>query len=125
MPGKVGPVQPRLRRREGAAAPVRSSPCSLEAELRVAPVLPPRRLSRPEARHSRCKSAIPLKAERVPTMTFLANGSIVSDLDNSIVNQNLADQGYSIRHIETFHDQDEQSFITWDAPALSDDDLPY
>ena len=58
-------------------------------------------------------------------MTFLANGSIVSDLDNSTVNQNLADQGYSIRHIETFHDQDEQSFITWDAPALFDDDLPY
>ena len=58
-------------------------------------------------------------------MTYLANGSIVSDLDNASINRNLADQGYSIRHIETFHAQDNQSFITWDAPELSDADLPY
>lgn len=58
-------------------------------------------------------------------MTHLSNGNIVSDLDNSTINQSLADQGYSIRHIETFHDQDNQSFITWDAPDLCDQDIPF
>ena len=37
----------------------------------------------------------------------------------------LSQRGYSIRHIETWHEQDNQTFIHWDAPELTEADLPY
>ena len=48
-------------------------------------------------------------------MTELSNGIIVTDLHAHD----------SIRHIETWHEQDNQTFIHWDAPELTEVDLPY
>ncbi len=94
------------------------------AWLRVAPVLPTRRLSRHEARHSRCSSAIGLMQIGNTSMTNMSNGTIVTDLDNTSENQVLTTQGYTIRHIETYHDHN-QTCIVWDAPELCEVDLPY
>jgi hypothetical protein len=58
-------------------------------------------------------------------MTHLSNGTVVTDLDANDDNARLTDQGYSIRHIETWHERDNQSFIHWDAPELTEADLPY
>ena len=58
-------------------------------------------------------------------MTILSNGTVVTDLGNGDDNLALARQGYSIRHIETFHDHDDLSIVTWDAPELTEADLPY
>ena len=57
-------------------------------------------------------------------MTKLSNGAIVTDLDNASDNRNLANQGYTVRHIETYQDHN-QTCIVWDAPTLSEDDLPF
>jgi hypothetical protein len=40
-------------------------------------------------------------------------------------NLSLSQRGYSIRHIETWHEQDNQTFIHWDAPKLTEAELPY
>ena len=64
-------------------------------------------------------------AEREPTMTHLSNGTIVTDIDAHDDNLSLNQRGYTIRHIETWHECDNQSFIHWDAPELLDADLPY
>jgi hypothetical protein len=58
-------------------------------------------------------------------MTELSNGTIVTDLDAHDDNLSLSQRGYSIRHVETWHDHDNQSFIYWDAPELAESDLPY
>ena len=58
-------------------------------------------------------------------MTQLSDGTIVTDIQNDTANRSLASQGYSVRHIETYHDHDNQSFIHWDCPRISEDDLPY
>ena len=60
-----------------------------------------------------------------PAMTELSNGIIVTDLHAHDDNMSLSKRGYSIRHIETWHEQDNQSFIHWDAPELTEADLPY
>ena len=57
-------------------------------------------------------------------MTKLSNGTIVTDIHNATDNQALASQGYSIRHIETFHEHD-TTCITWDAPDIAEADLPF
>ncbi len=57
-------------------------------------------------------------------MTNLADGTIATDVDAHEDNSTLTAQGYTIRHIETWHDLD-QSCIVWDAPRLTEDDLPY
>ena len=57
-------------------------------------------------------------------MTKLSNGTIVTDLLNETDNHNLSRQGYTIRHIETYHAEDE-TCITWDAPQLTEADLPF
>ena len=57
-------------------------------------------------------------------MTHLSNGTVVTDLDNDSDNRSLSTQGYTIRHIETWHDHD-QSFIVWNTPEISEADLPY
>jgi hypothetical protein len=58
-------------------------------------------------------------------MTRLNDGTIVTDLNSFTINAALLDQGYSVRHIETWHTHDGQSFIHWDAPQISIADLPY
>ena len=58
-------------------------------------------------------------------MTHLSNGAVVTDLDDDANNRALAAQGYSVRHIETFLDFDGFGVITWDAPQLTEADLPY
>ena len=57
-------------------------------------------------------------------MTHLRNNTVATDLDAHSHNANLTAQGYTIRHIETYLDHD-TSCIIWDAPELSDTDLPY
>ncbi len=60
-------------------------------------------------------------------MTNLANGTVATDLHNVSQSRILLDQSYSIRHIETYHDRDIVgiSCIVWDAPDLTEADLPY
>jgi hypothetical protein len=59
-------------------------------------------------------------------MTRMSDGSYVTDLDNGDDNQRLTVQGYTIRHIETWRrDEEPESFIVWDAPEISEADLPY
>ena len=58
-------------------------------------------------------------------MTHLSNGTIVTDIDAHDDNLALSQRGYTIRHIETWHERDNQSFIVWDAPELTEADLPY
>ena len=60
----------------------------------------------------------------ITAMTHLLNGTVATDLDNDSDNRRLAEQGYTVRHIETWHEQN-QSCIVWDAPTLTEHDLPY
>ena len=39
-------------------------------------------------------------------MTQLSNGTIVTDIDATHDNNTLIAQGYTIRHVETYHDHD-------------------
>lgn len=57
-------------------------------------------------------------------MTKLDNGTVVTDLDATTDNAALTAQGYSIRHIETWHDHD-ATCIVWDAPELTEADVPF
>ena len=56
-------------------------------------------------------------------MTHLTDGTIVTDLGADADNAALLAQGYSIRHVETWHGHGEQSFIRWDAPEITEADL--
>ena len=58
-------------------------------------------------------------------MTRLTNSTVVTDLDARRDNDALIAQGYTIRHVETWHRDTDQSCIVWDAPELSDTDIPY
>jgi hypothetical protein len=58
-------------------------------------------------------------------MTHLDNGTVVTDLDAHSDNAVLTDQGYTIRHIETWHRDFDHSCIVWDAPDITEADLPY
>ncbi len=57
-------------------------------------------------------------------MTHLSNGIVVTDIDAQDHNDTLTEQGYTIRHIEDWHGSG-QSCIVWDAPGLTDADLPF
>jgi hypothetical protein len=57
-------------------------------------------------------------------MTQLSNGTIVTDIHAAHDNTALAAQGYTIRAIETWHDQD-ATCILWDAPAITDAECPF
>ncbi|MEO8716415.1 MAG: hypothetical protein ABI369_15530 [Acetobacteraceae bacterium] len=57
-------------------------------------------------------------------MTHLSNGTVATDLDAHDDNATLTARGYTIRHVETWHDHD-TTCIVWDAPRISDADLPY
>jgi hypothetical protein len=58
-------------------------------------------------------------------MTKLDNGTVVTDLDNHSDATRLSAEGYTIRHIETWHRDEDHSFIVWDAPEITAADLPY
>ena len=58
-------------------------------------------------------------------MTHLDNGTIATDLDAHSHNAALIEQGYTIRHIETYHRDIDYSCIIWDAPELTEADIPY
>ena len=57
-------------------------------------------------------------------MTQLSNGTIVTDIDAVHDNAALTAQGYTIRHIETWHDH-ATTCILWDAPAITEADCPF
>lgn len=57
-------------------------------------------------------------------MTHISNNTVATDLDAHSHNATLTAQGYTIRHIETYNDHD-TSCIIWDAPEITDADLPY
>ncbi len=60
-------------------------------------------------------------------MTLLRNGNIATDLDAHHDNAQLTAQGYTVRHVETFHFQPgvNDTCIIWDAPAITEADLPF
>lgn len=58
-------------------------------------------------------------------MTHLNDGTIVTNLDAHDNNAALIARGYTIRHIETWHGHEEQSFIRWDAPEITEADLTF
>ena len=57
-------------------------------------------------------------------MTYLSNGTVVTDAEASSDNAALSAQGYTIRHIETWHDHS-QTCIVWDCPKISEADIPF
>ena len=57
-------------------------------------------------------------------MTHLSNDTVATDLDAHAHNAALTAHRYTIRHIETYPDHD-TSCIIWDAPEITDADLPY
>lgn len=59
-------------------------------------------------------------------MTRLDDGTLVTDRGADQINAQLLDTGYTVRHIETWHlDEMPESFIIWDAPVLTEADLPF
>ena len=56
-------------------------------------------------------------------MTHLSNGTVATDLDATDHNATLLAQGYSVRHIEDWHGHG--SSIVWDAPEITEADLPF
>jgi hypothetical protein len=48
-------------------------------------------------------------------MTKLDNGTIATDLDSDIANAALLGQGYTVRHIETYHRDIDHTCIIWEA----------
>ena len=57
-------------------------------------------------------------------MSQLDDGTYVTDIGNAADNRRLLNLGYSIRHIEIWEAHGE-SVVVWDAPAISEADLPY
>ena len=57
-------------------------------------------------------------------MTHLANGTVATDIDAIEDNAALTAQGYTIRHIETWHEAD-HTCIVWDPTRITEADLPY
>lgn len=58
-------------------------------------------------------------------MSHLTDGTTVTSTDAHSTNAFLAAQGFTVRYIETWHGQDGQSFIHWDAPQIAEADLPF
>ena len=58
------------------------------------------------------------------TMTHLANGTVATDIDAIEDNAILTAQGYTIRHLETWHEADHTG-IVWDPPQIGEADLPF
>ena len=59
-------------------------------------------------------------------MTKIDANTTATDFNDSDTNGHLLDQGYSIRHIETWHrDDHSDSLIIWDSPAITEAELPF
>ena len=58
-------------------------------------------------------------------VTHLNNGTIVTDAEASYENAALSAQGYTIRHIETWHGANDQTCIVWDRPEINEAEIPY
>ena len=60
-------------------------------------------------------------------MTHLSNGTVATDIDAHNDNAALTGQGYTIRQVETwFFDEDATATcILWDAPEITEADLPF
>ena len=58
-------------------------------------------------------------------MTHRDNGTIATDLDANTINADLIRDGYTIRHIETWHRDIDHACIIWDAPEITEADLPF
>ena len=59
-------------------------------------------------------------------MTHLSNGTIVTDIDAHDDNNALTAQGYSIRYVETIRlSEEDVNSIFWDAPEITEADLPF
>ena len=58
-------------------------------------------------------------------MTHLDNGTIATDIGAHDDNATLGAEGYTIRHIETWHRDIDHSCIIWDALELTEADLPF
>jgi hypothetical protein len=65
-----------------------------------------------------------MQIEGITAMTHLGNGTVATDIDATDYNTTLVAQGYTVRHIETWHDQD-ATYIIWDAPEVTEADLPF
>jgi hypothetical protein len=52
-------------------------------------------------------------------------GDAVTGIDANDENLSFSQRGHSIRHVETWHERDNQSFIHWGAPELTEANLPY
>ena len=60
------------------------------------------------------------------TITQIDKNTCATDLDDQVTNGHLTEQGYTIRHIETWHRSGHSDTgILWDTPALSEADLPF
>jgi hypothetical protein len=57
-------------------------------------------------------------------MTHLNNGTVATDLDARSDNAHLTALGYTVRHIETWHEHD-TTCIIWDMPEFSEAELPF
>jgi hypothetical protein len=57
-------------------------------------------------------------------MTHLGNGIVATDIDATEYNTVLTAQGYTVRHVETWHDLG-STVVVWDAPEITDTDLPF
>jgi hypothetical protein len=58
-------------------------------------------------------------------MTHLPNGTVATDIDAHDDNAALSAQGYTIRHVETYHRHPDMTCIVWDPPAITEADLPF
>jgi hypothetical protein len=60
------------------------------------------------------------------TMTQIDHNTCATDLDDQVTNGRLTEQGYTIRHIETWHRNGQSdSVIFWDTPSISEADMPF
>ena len=58
-------------------------------------------------------------------MTQLDDGTVVTDIDAHDQNAMLATQGYTIRCVENWYGDAGGTFVLWDVPAITEQDLPF
>jgi hypothetical protein len=94
----------------------------------VPPARVPQGLSRHEGQHFPRLSAITLRKKgkyQMNNYSILENGTLVTDLADHHNTRLLLEEGFEIRHIETYHSHDNDSFIHWEAPEISLENLPF
>ena len=65
-----------------------------------------------------------MQKKGITDMTHLGNGTVATDIHAMDYNAALTAQGYTVRHIETWHDHD-STIVVWDAPEIAEADLPF